>query len=391
MRIGYLDCGCGVSGDMCLGAVVAAGAPLQTIEAALRTLPLTGWSLTAKPVQRAGLAAVKVDVQLDEAEHHPHRGLSDVLAIIDAGDLPGDVAERSAAVFRTLAEAEARVHDTTPERIHFHEVGAVDAICDIVGTVVGLHELKLDALLHSRVAVGGGSATCAHGVLPVPAPATVELLKGLPIVGGPVDFELATPTGAAILRTLAEPAAAIPAMTLETVACGAGGRDLDGVPNVLRLTIGSGADVDAAETDAVWLLETNLDDMTGEQIAFCAERLRAGGALDVFMTPVQMKKGRPGVVLSALCNDAARADVERLIFVHSSTFGVRRTLWQRTKLARAWRSVETPWGAVRMKVARLGQRELRCEPEYEDCRALAEANDVPLADVQRAARRAATE
>jgi pyridinium-3,5-bisthiocarboxylic acid mononucleotide nickel chelatase len=180
-------------------------------------------------------------------------------------------------------------------------------------------------------------------------------------------------------------------MTLDTVACGAGGRDLDGVPNVLRLTIGRAASGDDAEADAVWLLETNLDDMTGEQIAFCAERLRSGGALDVFATPVQMKKGRPGVVLSALCDDAARVGIERLIFAHTSTFGVRRTLWQRTKLARAWRSVETPWGAVRMKTARLGERELRCEPEYEDCRALAEANDVPLADVQQAARRAAAE
>jgi pyridinium-3,5-bisthiocarboxylic acid mononucleotide nickel chelatase len=180
-------------------------------------------------------------------------------------------------------------------------------------------------------------------------------------------------------------------MTLDTVACGAGGRDLDGVPNVLRLTIGRAASGDDAEADAVWLIETNLDDMTGEQIAFCAERLRSGGALDVFTTPVFMKKGRPGVVLSTLCDDAARTEIERLIFAHTSTFGVRRTLWQRTKLARAWRSVATPWGAVRMKTARLDGRELRCEPEYEDCRALAEANNVPLADVQQAARRAAAE
>jgi len=389
MRIGYLDCCCGVSGDMCLGAVVAAGAPLESIEAALRTLPLEGWSLSAADVQRAGLAAVKVTVHRDKTEHHPHRGLSDVLAIIEAGSLPGDVAARSAAVFRTLADAEARVHGTTPEHVHFHEVGAVDAICDIVGTVAGLHELKLDALLHSTIAVGGGTVTCAHGTLPVPAPATAELLKGLPIVGGPVDVELATPTGVAILRTLAEPSAAIPAMTPETIACGAGGRDLDAVPNVLRLTIGRAARTDDAETDAVWVLETNLDDMTGEQIAFCAERLRAGGALDVFTTPVSMKKGRPGIVLSVLCDDARRTDIERLIFEHTSTFGVRRTLWQRTKLARSWRTVETPWGPVRMKLARLGDRQVRCEPEYEDCRALAEANDVPLSDVQRAARSAA--
>jgi len=388
MRIGYFDCCCGVSGDMCLGAVVAAGVPLETIESALRTLPLEGWSLAAETVQRAGLAAVKVTVHLDETAHHPHRGLSDVLAIIAAGSLPGDVAERSAAVFRKLADAEARVHGTTPEHVHFHEVGAVDAICDIVGTVVGLHELKLDALLHSTIAVGGGTVTCAHGTLPVPAPAASELLKGLPIVGGPVDVELATPTGVALLQTLAEPSVTIPAMTPETVGCGAGGRDLDGVPNVLRLTIGQSTCSDDAEADAVWILETNLDDMTGEQIAFCAERLFERGALDVFTTPVLMKKGRPGVVLSALCDDARRADIERLIFEHTSTFGVRRTLWQRTKLARSWRTVETQWGPVRMKIARLGGRELRCEPEYEDCRALAEANDVPLSDVQRAARSA---
>jgi uncharacterized protein (TIGR00299 family) protein len=389
MKIGHLDCFSGISGDMCLGALVDAGVPIDAIEEALGGLPLHGFSLSVSRVIRCGIAATRVEVRLDESEHQPHRGLADVLAIIEGGSLPDDVVERSSDVFRSLAEAEARVHGTHVDAIHFHEVGAVDAICDIVGTAVGLRELDVGRLTFSTVALGGGTVKCAHGILPVPAPATAELLKGLPTTGGPVDVELATPTGAAILKTLAEPAPSWPAMSAQAVAYGAGGRDLADLPNVLRLTVGQAQGAADLEADCVWVLEANLDDMTGEEIGHCTERLLAAGALDAFATPVQMKKGRPGIVLTVLCTPGGLGAMEELVFRHTSTFGVRRSMWQRSKLRRQVRSVLTRWGEVRVKLGFLGDAAVRCEPEYEDCRALADANGLSLRDVYRAAAQAA--
>ncbi|MFO7959110.1 MAG: nickel pincer cofactor biosynthesis protein LarC [Candidatus Brocadiia bacterium] len=384
MRIGYLDCFSGISGDMCLGALVDAGVPLDRIEAPLSTLPLSGWSLRTERVLRAGIAATRVHVDVDDSHHHPHRGLSDVLEIIEAGDLAPEVSERSAAVFRNLAEAEAAVHDTEPDKVHFHEVGAVDAICDIVGTVAGLAELRLDVLKFSTIMLGGGTVKAAHGTLPVPAPATARLLRGLPARGGPVEVELATPTGAALLKTLGEPAPLWPSMTLETVAYGAGGRELEHHPNVLRLAVGT-VPAQGSESDYVWVLETNLDDMTGEEIGYCSQRLLGEGALDVFTLPVQMKKNRPGVQLTVLCRPEDLRTLEEVLWQETSTLGVRRSLWQRTKLAREVQTVTTPWGPVRVKVARLGGEVIRRKPEYDDCRRLAEGEGLPFQRVYRAA------
>ncbi len=384
MRIGYLDCFSGVSGDMCLGACVDAGVPLAVIENALEGLPLSGYALSAERTMRAGLSATQVRVVLEQHHHHPHRGLADVLSILQAGCLPEKVLERSCRVFRRLAEAEARVHDTDPDSVHFHEVGAVDAICDIVGTVAALEELGLDALKFSTVMLGGGTVEAAHGTLPVPAPATAELLKGLPTAGGPVDVELTTPTGAALVSTLGEPSVLWPGMSVDALGYGAGARELPEMPNVLRLAVGE-VPAGEVETDAVWMLEANLDDMTGEELGFCTEKLLSGGALDVWTSTVQMKKGRPGVRLSLLCAPARREALEELIWQHTSTLGVRRSLWQRSKLRRETRPVETPWGEVGVKVAHLGGRMVRCEPEYEDCRALAEEEGLSLREVYRAA------
>ncbi len=389
MRIGYLDCFSGISGDMCLGALVDAGVPLQSIEATLATLPLSGWSLRAERVMRAGIAATRVHVELDQSQHKPHRGLGDVLGIIESGSLPPEVAERSCAVFRNLAEAEAAIHGTQPDEVHFHEVGAVDAICDIVGTVAGLAELRLDTLRHSTVMLGGGRVKAAHGTLPVPAPATARLLQGRPTEGGPVDVELATPTGAALLKTLAEPAAQWPAMTPEKVAYGAGGRDLEHHPNVLRLAVGTTC-AQGSESDYVWVLETNLDDMTGEEIGYCTEKLLEADALDVFSTPVQMKKNRPGVQLTVLCRPEDLRTLEGLLWRETSTLGVRRALWQRTKLVREFETVQTPWGPVRVKIARLGGQVIRGKPEFEDCRRLAQRHGIPLREVYRAAVRSSS-
>ncbi len=383
--IGYFDCFSGISGDMCLGAIVDAGVPLQTIRDALAGLPVSGYSLEAEPVVRGGIAATQVQVKLDDHEHHPHRGLADVLDIVQGGALPDDVAERSAAVFRNLAEAEAKVHGTDVDSVHFHEVGAVDAICDVVGTVVGLRELGVGALKFSTVMLGGGTARSAHGFLPVPAPATAELLKGLPSAGGPVDFELTTPTGAAILKALGEPSPRWPRMTIDAVGYGAGSREIGALPNVLRLALGTAEPAEGTEADCIWVLDTNLDDMTGEEIGYCTEKLMAAGALDVFTAPVQMKKNRPGVLLTVLCAPEALAAMEGLLWRHTSTLGVRRCLWQRSKLRRETVTVQTAWGDVRVKVAYLGDEAVRREPEYEDCRALADAHGVPLREVSRAA------
>ncbi len=382
MNIGYLDCFSGISGNMCLGALIDAGVPLERIESALARLPVRGYRLKAERVSRRGISAMHVDVELDESEQHPHRGLSDVLDIIERAGLPAPVAERSAAVFRTLAEAEAKVHGTDVERVHFHEVGAVDAICDIVGTVAGLAELGIEKLLFSTVRLGGGTVKMAHGVLPVPAPATAELLKGLPTAGGPVEMELATPTGAAILRTLGEPAPAWPPMSVRSIGYGAGGRDPHEVPNVLRLVVGEAPPTDGAESDYVYVLETNLDDMTGEQVGYCMEKLTAAGVLDAFATPVQMKKNRPGVQVTVLCEPERLESAEGVLWRYTTTLGIRRSLWQRSKLTRELRTVRTPWGEVRVKLASLGGEVLRCKPEYEDCRALAEAHGVGLEEVR---------
>ena len=385
MKIGYLDCFSGISGDMCLGVLVDAGVPIEALQVALAKLPVGGFRLEAEQVKRAGIAATRVHVHLDEHEHHPHRGLHDVLSIIEGGELPERVTQRASAVFRCLAEAEAHVHQTDVDHVHFHEVGAVDAICDIVGAAVGIEELGLDGLLFSTVSLGGGTVKAAHGVLPVPAPATAELLAGLPVKGGPVDFELTTPTGAAILKALGESSPQWPGMSVEALGYGAGSRDMSGLPNVLRLAVGEAPAPADAESDCIWVVECNLDDMTGEEVGYCLERLMAAGALDAFATPIQMKKNRPAVKLTVLCEPQNLRGVEAVFWRDSSTLGVRRSLCQRSKLRRQTRTAATPWGEVAVKLAYLGDELVRREPEYESCRALAEAHRVPLREVYRAA------
>jgi hypothetical protein len=384
MKIAYADCSSGVSGDMMLGALVDAGVPLAAMRDALATLPLHGYRLEERRVMRAGLAALKVDVVLDEGHHQEHRGLDDVLAVLRGGRLSPRVLEGAEQVFRRLAQAEAKVHGTTPDRVHFHEVGAVDAICDVVGTLVGLEALGVDELLFGRIALGGGSVQTAHGTLPVPAPGTAELLRGLPTAGGPVEMELATPTGAALLSTLGRPSPSWPQMTVEAVGMGAGGRDVPGHPNVLRLAVGVTDAAGATESDQVWVLEANVDDMTGQEVGCCLERLLAAGALDACVTPVQMKKNRPGVLLTVLCEPAQLSAMEEALWRHTTTLGVRRCLMQRSKLARRHETVRTPWGEARVKLGLLGGEVVRSEPEYEDCRRLAEAAGLSLREVYRA-------
>ena len=388
MKIGYFDCFSGISGDMCLGALVDVGVPLETIREGLGRLPLSGYALRTEKVSRAGIAATQVKIVLNPSESPAHRGLKDVLEIIRAGNLPEGAERKACDVFRALAEAEARVHGTDPDSVHFHEVGAVDAICDIVGTVIGLNFLGLDEVLFSTVSLGGGTVSTAHGALPVPAPATAELLRGLPTRGGPVEFELATPTGAALLRSLGRPSPHWPDMCIEQIGYGAGARDAAEIPNVLRLAVGDTASGTQTESDHVWVLEVNLDDMTGEQVGFCTETLLNAGALDAYTTPIQMKKGRPGVKLTILCAPDGLSTMEEALWRHTTTLGIRRTLWQRSKLRRRIETVHTQWGEVRIKLAYLGDELVRCEPEYEDCRRIAESANLPLSEVYHSIRQA---
>ncbi|NQT85820.1 nickel pincer cofactor biosynthesis protein LarC [bacterium] len=382
MKIAYFDPFAGASGDMTLGALVDAGVSPRRLRQELASLPIGKWSLSTRKVERHGLAATKATVR-DRGHDHAHRHLADILHILDQSKLPPEDCERAAAVFRRLAEAEARVHRCTVEEIHFHEVGAIDSIVDIVGAVVGLRLLGIDRVVSGPIRTGTGTIDCAHGRLPVPAPATAALLEGFPSVGTDIVGECTTPTGAALLTTLADSFGPRPAMTVESVGYGAGGRHGKTVPNLLRLFVGQA--VDAAESDEVVVLEANLDDLSAEITGHVMDRLFEAGALDAWLTPAHMKKNRSGVVLSVLARPDAAPALEALILTETTTFGVRRTRMARRKLEREWVTVKTKLGAVRIKIGRLAGRQVQAAPEYEDCRRIADRRNIPIKTVYAAA------
>jgi hypothetical protein len=386
MRLAYVDCFSGASGDMLLGACLDCGLPLEELRRALAGLPLAGYDLRSEQVGRGGLRATKVYVDLTEKEQ-PHRRLADILTIIDGSSLSAPVKERSRRVFRALAEAEAVVHGTNVESVHFHEVGAVDAIVDVVGTVVALERLGVGRLECSTLTEGTGWVESAHGRLPVPVPATAELIRGVAVRQVETEGELLTPTGAALLVTLAERFGPFPKMTVESVGYGAGSRDPSGYPNVLRLFVGEVEEAWLA--DEVVVLETNLDDTSGEILGHLSGLLLEEGALDVFFVPIQMKKQRPGVLLSVLAPPEKARPLEQLIFTHTGTFGIRWRRADRHVLEREHEVVETEFGPVRIKVGRLGSEVVVRAPEYEDCARLASSNGVPLRAVYEAAQAAA--
>jgi uncharacterized protein (TIGR00299 family) protein len=303
-----------------------------------------------------------------------------VTAILEAADLPREVHERAAGVFRRLAEAEAEVHGSTVAKVHFHEVGAVDAIVDIVGAAVGAEALGVHEIVCSPLNVGGGTVRCAHGTFPVPAPATVELLQGAPVFSSGIQVELVTPTGAAIVKTLATRFDAFPAMKILRSGYGAGTRDFPGHANVVRLTVGESASHLAANTnpETISVLEANVDDLNPQVFGYVLDRLLAEGALDVFSIPVQMKKNRPGTLLTILCKPEDAAKLTQIVFTETTTLGVRQRLEQRSTLARRWVPVATPWGEVRMKIASMNGTVTNYAPEYEDCRRIAAEKHVPL-------------
>jgi uncharacterized protein (TIGR00299 family) protein len=448
MRIAYLECFSGISGDMFLGALVDAGVPARLLKETVAALGV-GAKLEISRVVRSGISATKVDVWVDgekdmpreeywakqdvaralspsKADHdhkhvhghdhshehshhehteqsrakapaphehkhvHPHRGLTEIRQIISAAAISESAKNMAIRTFEALGAAEAKIHSVPVESIHFHEVGAADAIVDIVCAAVGVEALGVDEIVCSRLNVGGGTVKCAHGTFPVPAPATVELLKGVPVYSSGIEAELVTPTGAAIAKTIATRFGAFPEMKIEKSAYGAGSRDFSGHPNVLRLVIGEALPALAGKTksETVSVLEANLDDLNPQVFGYVMDRLLEEGALDVFGMPVQMKKNRPGTLLTVLCKPEDAEKLAQLIFSETTTLGVRRREESRQTLARRWESVRTEWGEVRIKIASMNGTVTNYAPEYEDCRRIAAEHHVPLKTVMQEASRA---
>jgi len=379
VKIAYFDCPSGAAGDMIMGALVDAGVPFESLRAELRKLALPGWDLVRAEVKRGAFRATKVDVEIDRVAHRHHRSLADIQAILDASPLAAGVRERVARIFGRLADAEARVHGTSREAVHFHEVGAVDAIVDVTGGVLALTMLGIDAVYVSALPLGGGFVDTAHGRMPVPGPGTAELLRGFPIVDTGVHAELVTPTGAAILTTLARPALRLPSMIVSAVGYGAGTMDLPGTPNVLRCFVGDA--VGDATLETIVQLETTIDDMSPQLYEPLMDRLFEAGAVDVFLTPVVMKRSRPGTVLTALCPRDRLDDISRLLFEESSTIGVRFTEWQRTILPREMVTLPTTYGTIQFKVSRFEGRVVTVTPEFADVARIAREKALPVREV----------
>ncbi len=379
-RIVYFDCASGAAGDMLLGAAVDLGLPLERLRDELARLPVQGYRLETERVSRSGLAATKVHVRLD-GEDKTHRHLRHVLEIIDGSTLDTAVKEKAAALFRRLADAEAAVHGTSPEKVHFHEVGALDSIVDVVGGVIALRSLGAERFVSSPLNLGTGTVTMSHGTFPVPPPATARLVTGVPVYGDG-EGELVTPTGALLVTGHATEYGPLPAMRIEASGHGAGSRDTRGRPNVLRLIVGQ---EDARAEGRVLVLETEVDDAAPQLLGPLLEQLLTAGALDAFFTPVQMKKGRPGVLVTVLAPPDRREAIEELLFRETTTLGVRRQEWLRTELERETATVATPYGPVRVKVGRRGAVVYNAWPEFEDCQRLAAEAGVPVKEVLAAA------
>ena len=446
MRIAYLDCFSGISGDMFLGALVDAGVSPKLLEDTVAALDI-GARLEISRVVRGGISAAKVDVYSngekdlprevfwqqqghghthdhqhlepvlgqsavttqhdhshDNHSHHTHshgRSLTEIRAIIGKAAISSTAKATAIRIFEALGEAEAEIHETTVDAVHFHEVGAVDAMVDIVCAAVGAESLAIQEWVCSPLNVGGGTVKCAHGTLPVPAPATLKLLRDAPVYSSGPQVELVTPTGAAIVKTLSTRFTPFPAMKIEKAGYGAGTRDFPEHPNLLRLTIGEITAAERADTsppashnpstEKITVLEANLDDLSPQVLAYAMERLLAEGALDVFSVPVQMKKSRPGALLTVLAKMEDADRLTKLIFAETTTLGVRRREEHRQTLSRRWETVNTTWGPVRIKIANMNGTVSNYAPEYEDCRALAEAHHIPLKQViQQAAQAYAT-
>lgn len=390
MRAIYFDCFAGVSGDMTIGALIDLGVDIETLRSQLASLALSSYEINVSRVKRSSIAATKFDVLVNDS-HQPHRHLRDIREIIERSSLSELTRRRSMRVFELIAEAEARVHGTTADKVHFHEVGAVDSIIDVVGAMICFELLCIERFISSPLRVGRGTIKAAHGEMPVPAPGTAELLRGVPVYSGDREGEFVTPTGAAIITALCEEFGPLPDVKIERIGYGAGTRDPKDFPNALRLIL---CDIQedrlqnshlALAPESVMVIETNIDDMSPQAFGYVMERAFEMGALDVFMVPAQMKKDRPGVLLTVLCNADKLDSLIDLLLRETMTLGVRYYETRRRVLDRIIETVETPYGDVRIKVARAGEETLHFQPEYDDCARLAREANVSLIEVQRAA------
>lgn len=388
MKVLYFDCFSGAAGDMVLGSLIDAGVPFEDVRRALGSLAIEPETVWTDRVVRAGVTATKFCVKGEDGgeHHHPHRHLKRVYELIDGSALSPAGRARAKALFERLGEAEAAIHGTTMEKVHLHEVGALDSIIDIVGSVFALEWLGADEIVSSPLNVGSGTVRAAHGLYPVPAPATMRLLEGVPVYAGDQKAELVTPTGALLVSSYATSYGPVPAMTLKKVGYGAGTRDLGDTPNVLRVLIG---ETDrSASSHAVVVIECEIDDMNPQIFGVVMDRLLDAGALDVFYTPVQMKKNRPGTLLTIIARPEARERLTSLVFAETTSIGVRYREMTRECLERDTVTVDTALGAVRIKVARRHGRVLNASPEFDDCARIARERGVPLKDVQAAATKA---
>ncbi|GGE24479.1 UPF0272 protein [Marinithermofilum abyssi] len=384
----YLDCAYGISGDMTLAALIDLGADLNYITDHLRRLPINSFEITTETVVKQGITAQKLKLDLPDSHpshrdgcHSRHRHTADLLQMIRESELPNRVKQRSLAVFEAIASAEGKIHGIPVENVHFHEVGAMDSIIDIIGVCLAMEHLRVGKVYASPVPTGHGKIRIAHGLYPVPAPATAELLKGIPLAKLDVEGELTTPTGAGFLHALVQEFAPFGGFTIDRIGYGAGEKDFDH-PNILRaILVHEAPSSPSRETETIWVLETQVDDMTGEALGHCLDRLFKAGALDVYYTPVYMKKNRPGTLLTVLTTSTAMEACENILFWETSTLGIRRSQWLRRILERKTEKVETPLGSIRIKVAYRNGMVLKAAPEYEDVARLAHLQKLPFREV----------
>jgi uncharacterized protein (TIGR00299 family) protein len=384
MKIAYFDCFAGAGGDMIVAAMLDAGLSADFLKAQLETLGLGQPDIKITETSRAGLKALSFACDVPKQLHH-HRNLEQITEIIANSGINTRAKKTAAAIFEKLARAEASVHGKAVADIQFHELGAVDSIVDIVSASVGIEALAVEKVYCSALSVGGGTVRCAHGILPVPSPATAELLKAVPITAGPIQAELLTPTAAAILTTIVDQFGPLPTMKIEMTGYGAGSLESEQFPNVLRLFLGQTVSEDSTEVDSVCLLETNIDDISAEIVGSVTEQLLENGALDVFTTPIYMKQNRPAVRISVLCKNQDTERLQRYLFEQGLTFGIRKQLVQRSKLAREFVTVATDFGRIRIKTGLLDGRVVNVKPEFADCASAAKKHNVPLKTVLDAA------
>lgn len=394
MVIAFFDCFSGVSGDMILGALIDLGLDLNLLTEELKRIDLADYHISSNKVNRGGISGTKfrVSIEAESGTQHPyHRNLDDICKLIERSGLNRKVKDSSIAVFLRLANAEAKVHNIKPSDVHFHEVGAIDSIIDIVGSVIGFERMQFDKIQFSPIATGSGYVECDHGRLPIPAPATAELLRGFRLQRAFVNCELTTPTGAAILTTLGEQIEGLPEFRLSKIGYGAGDKDNVELPNILRVFVGEKEDNNIygngqqAQADEMWMVETNVDDVSGEMFGYIFDKLFEAGAVDLYMTPIQMKKSRPGILISAIVPENRIMGVEAALFDQSMTFGIRRYKVYRSKLARESIQVETRYGKIGVKIGRLNGEIKSISPEYEDCKRIAGEKGLSLKSVYNAA------